>query len=460
MICDKITYGGQTLLTIYHQGFDDEIGTRSLKTIKEIGSYNLVFTEKKVKDDIVDNITDWSVKEEGFLTPSASLNPYTNDACAYMTHFRFASKPSRLFKFCKNRYHLNITIDNLMEINKFIKKYTGLSIEKNPMLYGDIFVFKNQILDYHTNELDEIMVKDLPKGATAIVKFKKSDIIVSTKITKTASNAEEIVIKSDKPWEHFDIEMYENDELLYLKKDVTYIRHIQMNLQMSGIGKRVKLNKIGDSYTIEKNNNIISNIGNPLDSFEEMMNSSTSEILKYLNAAKPNNQIVFIRPGELEKAIDLIGNVMQKANDVIWVFDSYFTDINDIRGMIDWIRILTNCKAPSKNLVFFCKSSDKALDLEGLKKEIRKDSVLNTIIRTRKTLGIHLYQTRMPIHDRFILTESDNINSGLAMGTSFNSLGNHHYCIYKLGHSTTQTIWNELESWMRSKNNLVKDGEV
>jgi len=89
---------------------------------------------------------------------------------------------------------------------------------------------------------------------------------------------------------------------------------------------------------------------------------------------------------------------------------------------------------------------------------IRKN--LNTIIRTRKTLGIHLYQTRMPIHDRFILTESDNINSGLAMGTSFNSLGNHHYCIYKLGHSTTQIIWNELESWIKCENNLVKDGEV
>jgi len=62
MICDKITYGGQVLLTVYHQGFDDEIKERSLKIVEKVGSYNLIFTETLVSDDEIVNIADWSIK--------------------------------------------------------------------------------------------------------------------------------------------------------------------------------------------------------------------------------------------------------------------------------------------------------------------------------------------------------------------------------------------------------------
>ena len=96
----------------------------------------------------------------------------------------------------------------------------------------------------------------------------------------------------------------------------------------------------------------------------------------------------------------------------------------------------------------------------ALKKEIERDAELSMILRTRKALGIHFYQTKSPIHDRFVLTETGKIHSGLAIGTSFNSLGDHYYCIFKLSHNASQTICGELESWTLDSNNLLKDVEV
>lgn len=461
MICDTIKYGGQTLLMIYHHGFDDEIKERCLKIVEKVGAYNLIFTETLASDDEIDNIADWLIKEEGLLTPDSTKNPYGQASCAYMVHYECANKPSRIFKFSKDRYSLNISVDKLIQINEFTMKYTGLDIEKNLMLYGDTLVFKSYARNYRADKADGIIVESLSAGSTVIVRFKKNDIIVSTKLVCVDHETEVTEIKSDKPWTYHDIEIFENDELVYYRKDLSYIRQIHFNMQIKGVDKRIKLNKIADSYAIEhKGDNYVSNIGDSLDKYEEIVSISASEIKKRLDAEKPDNQVTFVKPGELKKAMDLIGSVMQTASDTIWIFDSYFTDVNDIKGMLDWIRILTNCKAQSKNVVFYSKGANNALDLEKLKSEIESDTELSTILRTRKTLGIHFYQTKSPIHDRFILTETANINTGLAMGTSFNSLGNNYYCIYKLSHIASQTIWDELAAWTRDGNNLLKDAEV
>ena len=200
MICDRIIYGGQTLLTIFHRGFDDEVNERCLKKVEKVGSYNLIFTETQVQDDVIDNIVGWSIKEEGLLSPGSIINPYSEAACAYMIHFQYAAKPSRLFKFFGDRYFLNISVDKLIHINEFIKKYTGLNIEKNPMLYGDIFVFKSSVFSYHANKSEGITVENLSVGTTIIVRFKKNDVIVTTKVIRINHDTERMEIKSDKPW--------------------------------------------------------------------------------------------------------------------------------------------------------------------------------------------------------------------------------------------------------------------
>lgn len=462
MICDRITYGGQVLLTVYHQGFDAEIKERRLKIVEKVGSYNLCFTEELVSDEEVTNyIVDWSIREEGLLTPDSTINPYSDAACAHMIHYGYFNKPSRIFKFSGDRYLLGISIEKLININEFIKKYTGFDIEKNPMLFGDILVFRCYARNYHANKEEGIIVENLPAESTVIVRFKKNDMIVSTKIVRIDHDAEETEIKSDKPWTYHDMEIFFNDELVYYKKDISYIRRMQLNMHLDAPKKRIKLNKIASSYTFDRTGKgHVSNIGDPLDEYEEMMNASASDIKNRLNAEKPDNQVTFMKPGELEKAINLIGSIMQTASNAIWIFDSYFTDINGMNGMLDWIRILANCEAESKNVVFYSKGLKNALDLEALKKEIERDTELSMMLRTRKALGIHFYQTKSPIHDRFVLTETDNIHSGLAIGTSFNSLGDHYYCIFKLSHKASQTIWDELKSWILDDNNLLEEEEV
>jgi hypothetical protein len=102
MIRDRVTYGGQTLFTVYHQGFDDEIKGRCLKRIEKIGVYNLIFTETLVSDDEVDNISDWIMKEEGLLARDSAKNPYSS-SCAYMVHYEYVNKPSKLFSISENK---------------------------------------------------------------------------------------------------------------------------------------------------------------------------------------------------------------------------------------------------------------------------------------------------------------------------------------------------------------------
>ncbi len=464
MVCNKVTYGGQVLLTVYHNGFDNEINDRRLKIVQKVGLYNLVFTETLVSDDEIDNISGWIMKEEGLLAPDSSKNPYSSASCAYMVHYEYINKPNKLFCLYQNKYILAIPVEKFLLVNEFIKKYIGIDIEKTPMIYGDIFVFNSYAYNYHSNKEHGIIIERLPLGSMVIIRFKKDEAIVSTKIFHVEHETSEIEIKSNKPWTYHDIEIYFNGELIYFDKDVSYMRRMQLNMHLTGSGKRVKLNKIADSYIIQRNDGgQITCIGDSPDEFEELMHNSSTEINRRLSAEHPDNQISFMKPGELKKAVDLIGNAMQMASETIWIFDSYFTDINgsnSIVGMLDWIHILTNCRAQSKNVVFYCKGPNNALDLQALKTEIERDGALSAILRTRNKLGIHFYQTKSPIHDRFVLTESDRIYSGLAMGTSFNSLGDHHYCIYKLTHKASQTIWSELKSWMVDGSNLLADEGV
>lgn len=461
MICDRIIFGGQILLTIYHQGLDNEINNRRLNIVEKVGRYNLIFTETIISDAEIEDIVGWSAKESGLLTPESTKNPYSGGTCAYMVHYQYYNKPSLLFRFMKDKYVLKIPIEKLIQINSFIKKYTGFDIEKNPMFYGDVLLLKSYSKNYYAKNSDGIILKNVPIGSTVIVRFKKDEVIVLTKVVRISDENLETEIKSDKLWTFCDIEIFFNDELMYYEKDVSFARSIKLKMQIQDSGKRIRLNKIANNFTIKGNaGSHVTNIGELPDEFEEIMHASANEVKHRLNAEKTDEQVIFMKPKELKKAVNLIGDIMQEALDTIWIFDSYFTDINDINGMLDWIRILANCRAQTKNVVFYCKNLDNALDIEKLKNEIENDIELSVMLRDKNKIGVHFYQTRSPIHDRFVLTETNNTNAGLAMGTSFNSLDDHYYCIYKLSHKTSQLIWEELEEWMHKGNNLIKDEEM
>ena len=79
------------------------------------------------------------------------------------------------------------------------------------------------------------------------------------------------------------------------------------------------------------------------------------------------------------------------------------------------------------------------------------DEEINRIL-TYKKLNISFKQTNMAIHDRFIISKSQDSVSVYAIGTSFNSLVNNYYCLIKLGNADSQLIYDKLKDLIMDEN--------
>lgn len=459
MVCDKITYGKQTLLTLYHQGFSAP-ETRKIK--KRVGRFNLIFQEYECPDDNLPIPAGWFMKEKGLAFQDSPMNPYGPEACAQVEHYCYASKPLRLFRMTpsKSEYRLNIPTDNFLQIEEFVKKYTGFPIAKRPMYYGDVFIYQPYPRCYHAKQAEGIVVEHLPANAMVVVRFQRNSLVVSSKIVRTSEPTKEIEILAGVPWDYHDIEIYIGDRLVFCQKDISYMRQMHLTLSIDGGKETVRLDKIAEVYQIDRpDSKETINIGYTPNSIEDALSRSDYAIMQKLDTERPDPLFTFICPGEMAQAMDLIGKAMESASDRLWVFDSYFTDRDGLGKTMDWLRIITRCHAREKNIVFFAKSPGNALSMDELTEKILEDHELVRFIRDKKRLGLRLYQTISPIHDRFVLTESENVISGLALGTSFNSLDNNHYCIFRLSNYAARTVWSRLRAWMEN-NNVVSVEEV
>ena len=73
-------------------------------------------------------------------------------------------------------------------------------------------------------------------------------------------------------------------------------------------------------------------------------------------------------------------------------------------------QILAYCKANTKNVVFYCKVIENSFDIGTIGDEIKKDMLLNDILRNKNEIGIHFYQTKSPyMTDRLYMTNQLNI---------------------------------------------------
>ncbi len=449
MICDKIIYRGQTVLTLFHIGLDKDVSKRKIEKTEKLGRYNLSFTETVVEDEEIENIKDWITKEEGLISPGESINPYGDGACAKIIHYRYLNKPSSIFKLVDNSFRLKITVEEYLAICEFANKYVGIDIKTNPMICGDVFVCKCYQRNYSCSKENSIVLENIPADSTVIVRFKKGKLLVSSKKTEIEESQEKLEIQPNCLWDSHDIEIYHNKELVYYQNDICYVRHIFLNTKIYEPGKRVKLQKIGTEYIIEKDSNgRETHIGEKINEYDQILTDSFSAINKQIKEENPDDKVFFIKPGELDKATELIGKILEVAKDEIWIFDSYFSDKNGISSNLDWLRIIAYCPANKKNIVFYCSAPDKALNTTELINEIKKDSVLNEMLRIKGHIGIHFYQAKSPIHDRFVLYTDGNSYGGINIGTSFNSLERNHYCISKLSHSAAKIILYELTDWL------------
>lgn len=459
MVCNKITYGGQTLLTLYHQSF---FASKARKIKEKVGRFNLVFEETECPDRNLCIPDNWFMKEEGLVSQDSPMNPYDSAACAQVEHYCYARKPSRLFGIdqSKSEYCLAIPAGDFMKIEEFVKHYTGFPIAKGSMHYGDVFVYQPYLRCYHAKQAEGIVVENLPANSMVVVRFQRNAMVVASKIFRTPKPVASAEILANVPWDYHDIEIYVDDRLVFYQKDISYIRQVHLTLNIDGGKERVRLDKIAEAYELSRpDSKETIHIGNDSNSIEETLKRSEHAIMQKLNAERPDPSCTFICPGEIGRAIKLIGKTMEDASDRLWVFDSYFTDRDGFGNMMDWLRIITKCRAKEKSIVFFSKSTERAFSIDELIKELRADREIARVMRGRKQLGLRFYQTGLPIHDRFVLTESEGVISGIALGTSFNSLDRNHYCIFDLSPHAAGTIWSALRAWMED-GNVVLEQEV
>lgn len=458
MICDKITYKGHVILTIYHQNIDDNVINRYLTRTEKIGKYNLTFTETFVQDIINEDFLNHTIKEEGLLESNSPQNPYGCETCAYMIHYIFANKPKSIFRDEEKLYSLKISVDEFLTICKFIKKYTGIDIKENPMVLGDIFIFKCYERNYKCVQNNSIVLENLPDNSTVIMHFKIGGLIVSSKIIKIESATKELVISSDKSWDSHDIEIVIGDKTVYLQNNISYIRCVSLNVSTRSIDNSIKLEKIGTMHTTTKEHLVeTSHIGEPINEFREKQNKSSQKIKNLIEREYPDDQVFFVKPNEFSIAKDLIVPTIESAKDELWIFDSYLTENDAIGKTIDWLRIISICHVDSSNFVFYYNHNKSSnLTMDDFLYKIKNDNEIKNILASKKRLGMHFYQVASPIHDRFVLVKNKDEFHGLSIGTSFNSLERNHYCIHKLSHAASKKIFIELVEWIDNGNTVLK----
>lgn len=452
MVCNEVVLGGNSILKIYHKDFNND-SDRKILHDRKIGRLNLEFRQYQASSEDLDSISGFTYKREGLLQPNVCPNPYGDRVCAIMNHYVFEEKPYKIFDTKENIYSLKLPIQDFIEVVEFTEKYTGIEIKNAPMLFGDVLVFSFCNIDIKATKDNGITINNIPANATNIsVCFKSIDLIVHSELITVPTGASCIDINCKEKWNNHDISIYSNGKLIYSRKNLSYIMGFNIETRIS-TDKDIPLSTIGDNYRMSGySSRTISSSKKKIDTTVELIDKANKKIIRLIENETTDTQVTFIKPGEMDKALGLIGKMLESAKDDLWIYDPYFTEKSEIAKSIDWLKIISNCNANNKKIVFFTRDTNKCLDTAGLQSEIESDSYLQDIIRINGKLGIAFYQSNSPIHDRFILVRNESSFHGLIMGTSFNSLDRNHYCLSKITGNSAKNILTELEEWLNAGN--------
>ena len=129
MVRDVVTYGGHTILTVYHRGFTKDHFFNPLQKKQRIGRYVLKLNEENLPENVKLTIPClW--KREGLLSPDDPLNPYRGGAAAaWMEEFVTGVPDGVLLKEDSlGNASFAVPGEDVCEIQNFIQKYLGLNI--------------------------------------------------------------------------------------------------------------------------------------------------------------------------------------------------------------------------------------------------------------------------------------------------------------------------------------------
>lgn len=445
MICDKIIFDNETIITIYHSGFSDEKNTNKKKISDTIDGKEITFLEYYEPSDKA--LNDENLFEKGFLDTKSKYNVYRDGSnCAKYKRFS-GELPCSIYDLTEDTPKLKLSLEHLDMIFEFIKKYTNLDIAQDITLFGDILVLEPRKLTIKSeNECQIISFENLETDMLITVNFYNSNATITLSIVETICVSGTFKIEAPKNWSFVDIYVYKNGKLYYKNSCFSFLRGFVSSSSMETT-KSVQLNKFGLEETITTNYTEEIRVGNNT-SYKKSNKDKLQNIQKQINIYNENKRIIFFKPNEEKKVLKELSSIFSNAKDELWIIDSYFSYNNKIGYPQDILKLIIESSAKSKYVVFF---SNNESEIENLDKSLLNDEEINRIL-TYKKLNISFKQTNMAIHDRFIISKSQDSVSVYVIGTSFNSLVNNYYCLIKLGDADSQLIYDELKDLIMDKN--------
>ena len=445
MICDKIIFDNETIITIYHSGFSDEKNTNKKKISDTIDGKEITFLEYYEPSDKA--LNDENLFEKGFLDTKSKYNVYRDGSnCAKYKRFS-GELPCSIYDLTENTPKLKLSLEHLDMIFEFIKKYTYLDMAQDITLCGDILVLEPRKLTIKSeNECQIISFENLETDMLITVNFYNSNATITLSIVETICASGTFKIEAPKDWSYIDISVFKDNKLYYKNSCVSFIKDFVLNTSMTST-KNIQLKKFGLEETITTNYTEKIRVGNNT-SYKKSNNDKLHNIQKQINIYYENKRIIFFKPNEEKKVLKELSSIFSNAKDELWIIDSYFSYNNKIGYPQDILKLIIESSAKSKYIVFF---SNNESEIENLDKSLLNDEEINRIL-TYKKLNISFKQTNMAIHDRFIISKSQDSVSVYAIGTSFNSLVNNYYCLIKLGNADSQLIYDKLKDLIMDEN--------
>ena len=314
-------------------------------------------------------------------------------------------------------------------------------------LFGDILVLEPRKLTIKSeNECQIISFENLETDMLITVNFYNSNATITLSIVETICASGTFKIEAPKDWSYIDISVFKDNKLYYKNSCVSFIKDFVLNTSMTST-KNIQLKKFGLEETITTNYTEKIRVGNNT-SYKKSNKDKLHNIQKQINIYYENKRIIFFKPNEEKKVLKELSSIFSNAKDELWIIDSYFSYNNKIGYPQDILKLIIESSAKSKYVVFF---SNNESEIENLDKSLLNDEEINRIL-TYKKLNISFKQTNMAIHDRFIISKSQDSVSVYAIGTSFNSLVNNYYCLIKLGDADSQLIYDKLKDLIMDKN--------
>lgn len=256
MIRQQLFLDDILLLTIFHENMDSGLDSRFINE-----SENTDFGELKFIEETLEEIGRISFDEvnQGFLENKNKKNPYYSYSVNFKEFIRY-DKP--LFE----EGNLKVKSEIFISICDFIGRKSGYKIIESPYSIGNVLIFRPNKIEFNYFEYKKnilgIEVKGLSNQSITIVKLKNLDVVKETYVI----NGVDCKINPQYEWSCFDIEVYEDGNIVYGQYDVYLMRCINTNIKIVSKQISTELKTQSKSIDIKSSIDMPIIVGESLDS--------------------------------------------------------------------------------------------------------------------------------------------------------------------------------------------------